>query len=68
MSQEAVEILLARLYTDERFRCEFLAAPRALCLRCGLDEAEAASVAAMDPADIALAAQSYERKRASRRG
>jgi hypothetical protein len=67
MSHQAVEILLAKLYTDERFRREFNADPRATALREGLDENEAASVASMDPSGIELAAESYAHKRDSRK-
>jgi hypothetical protein len=67
MSLQAIEILLARLYTDDRFRREFIADPRGTSIREGLTDADAASIASMEVSGIELAAESYARKRGSRR-
>ena len=66
MSQQSVEILLAKLYTDERIRRKFAADPRGTALREGLTEEEASSVASMEASGIELAADSYAYKRSSR--
>jgi hypothetical protein len=64
MSQ-AVESFLAKLYTDESFRRAFMGAPMEFALRSGLEEKDAVSVARINLVDLALAAESYQRKRAS---
>lgn len=65
MSAAAVERLLARLYTDAALRRRFLAAPPRIAGAAGLDAEEARALAAIDPADLHLAAHSYARKRAA---
>jgi hypothetical protein len=57
------EAFLARLYADEAFRAEFVASPSTVALREGLDDAAAKSFAGMDFEGLALAAESYRRKR-----
>ncbi|MBK8321998.1 MAG: hypothetical protein IPL06_04510 [Betaproteobacteria bacterium] len=62
------ESFLARLYADEAFREAFTAAPLEVARREGLDEREAGEFARMDLPGLALAAESYARKRSGRRG
>jgi hypothetical protein len=66
MSAAAVEILLARLYTDAKFRRDFLLDPEGVARAAGLDPAEAAAMEAMDRTGLAMAAESYRRKRLER--
>jgi hypothetical protein len=68
VSAQALEAFLARLYTDEELRREFLATPLAVARRAGLDAAQAAALAAVDRAGLELAAQSIARKRAQHEG
>ena len=67
MSADAVEKLLARLYTDEDFLEEFLCAPTVTARANGLDEEEARSFSDLNATDLRLAAHSYARKRARHR-
>lgn len=67
MSAQAVETLLARLYSDERYRRRFLEAPQEAARAAGLDDAEAAALAAIDRVGLELAADSYARKREGRK-
>jgi hypothetical protein len=62
----AIEAFLARLYTDDRLRGEFLAAPRAIAMREGLGVEEATAVESIDRVGLELAADSYAHKRAGR--
>lgn len=64
----AVETLLARLYSDAGCLREFLEDPVRVARAAGLDEREAAGMAAMDRAGLAMAAGSYSRKRLGTRG
>ncbi len=66
MSAPAVEQLLAQLYTDAAIRRRFIANPREVARLGGLDAAEAQAMAAIDLADLRLAARSYAHKRAGR--
>ena len=66
MSAQAVETLLATLFTDEVLRSEFLRDPRAIATGAGLDAAEVESFVKIDRTGLAMAAESYARKRASR--
>lgn len=63
-----VEAFLARLYTDAGARAAFAADPRGEALRAGLDPADADALAAIDALGLELAADSFARKRAGRRG
>jgi putative modified peptide len=63
VSAQAVEALLARLYSDAHFRQRFLADPRAVALEAGLDSHEAGAMERIDREGLELAADSYERKR-----
>ncbi len=65
MSARSVEILLARLYSDESLLRQFLASPLATARSHGLSEDEAIAFASVDAADLQLAAHSYARKRAA---
>ena len=64
----ALEAFLALLYTDADTRAAFAADPRGEALRAGLDPADADALAAIDLAGLELAAESFARKRAGRRG
>ncbi|MDN2697698.1 hypothetical protein O0882_15350 [Janthinobacterium sp. SUN073] len=66
MSSPALEIFLARLYTDEALRAAFLLEPRAQALQHGLSPQEAEAMAAMDRVGLQMAAASYRSKRAGR--
>jgi hypothetical protein len=66
MSAQAVETLLARLYSEPQYRRTFLQAPRQTARAAGLDEAEAQALARIDRVGLELAAESYARKRAGR--
>ena len=66
MSAPALEALLARLYTDDDVRAQFLAAPLAYARAAGLDEAEASALVAIDRAGLEMAAASIGHKRAGR--
>ena len=59
--------VLARLYTDAKFRARFLAAPEEVSLAEGLTPAEAQSLAAIDREGLELAAHSFEKKRSGRK-
>jgi hypothetical protein len=67
MSAAAVETLLARLYTDDDLLRDFLRDPAGVARGAGLDEREAAGMAAMDRAGLEMAAASYSRKRPGNR-
>jgi len=66
MSAAALEILLARIYTDETFRRAFLADPVGVARSAGCDGEEAARMAAVDREGLDLAVESYHRKRQGR--
>ncbi len=59
----AFETYLARIYTDREERARFLADPRAHAASMGLSPAECDALAAIDRDGLALAAESFERKR-----
>ncbi len=60
------EAFLARLYADESFRAAFTAAPLEVARREGLPEDEALAFSRLDFTGLALAAESYARKRDGR--
>ena len=66
MSAARLEALLAELYTDDVARRAFLADPRAVARRAGLDEREVEAVATIDRVGLELAARSFAHKRAGR--
>jgi len=68
MSSAALETFLARLYVEPVLREKFLRDPRAACADAQLTTEEATALAAIDHDGLALAASSFARKRASRRG
>jgi uncharacterized membrane protein YhaH (DUF805 family) len=61
--QADVERLLARLFTDHRFRERFLADPAAVAREAGLSPVGAEEVARMPAQDLHTAARSYQHKR-----
>ena len=65
MSAGNLEMLLARLYTDARFRQSFLADPDGIARAHGLDDAEVAALRNIDRNGLALASGSFARKRAA---
>lgn len=65
MSAGNLEVLLARLYTDARFRQAFLADREGIARAHGLDETEAAALRDIDRNGLSLASGSFARKRAA---
>jgi hypothetical protein len=63
VSAAAVETLLARLYSDADCLRDFVEDPLRVSRAAGLDEREAAGMAAMDRTGLEMAAESYSRKR-----
>jgi len=63
MSAGNIEMLLARLYTDARFRETFLADPAGIARAQGLDEREVEALRSIDRDGLELAARSYAQKR-----
>ena len=68
MSAQALEGLLAALYSNPALLEEFLANPRTVAIREGLSAGEADDLAKSDPAGLRLAAHSFARKRAIHAG
>lgn len=68
MSARALEAFLARLYTDAALRGAFLAEPAAVARAAGLDEEAVQALAHVDREGLALAADSFARKRAAHAG
>jgi hypothetical protein len=66
VSAARLEALLAELYTDEAVRDAFIADPRGVAGRAGLDDAEVEAMAAIDRVGLELAARSFAHKRAGR--
>jgi uncharacterized protein (UPF0276 family) len=58
------EAALAQLYVDARVRARFLSDPVAVAVELGLGPTQAAAFARIDRAGLALAAESFARKRA----
>ena len=67
MSTADVETFLARLYTDEDLRARFLRSPDEVLSREPLSAQKRSALAAIDPSELILAADSYGHKRTSRR-
>jgi len=61
------ELFLARLYTDAGFRARFLADPGAVASDEGLTEAEIEAAVGIDREGLLLAAESFEKKRRSKK-
>jgi hypothetical protein len=68
LSTADVEIFLARLYTDADLLARFLRSPHEVLSREPLTAQQRSALAAIDPSELILAADSYRRKRASRHG
>jgi hypothetical protein len=64
MSAAALEAFLARLYTDAAARARFLVDPESEAAKAGLSAADCAAMAQCDRVGLALAAESFGRKRA----
>lgn len=62
-----LEVFLARLYVDPAIRDAYRADPGRETARAGLDAAERAALAAIDAADLDLAAQGFAAKRSHKR-
>jgi hypothetical protein len=63
MTSPAFEAFLARLYTDEAFRDDFLDRPEETARGFGLDEKEIEELERLDLTGLELAAESFSRKR-----
>jgi hypothetical protein len=63
MSAEAVERILAALYTDPDFRARFVADPDRACRGEDLADGELAALRGIDAAGLELAVRSLEAKR-----
>lgn len=68
MSSPALEVYLAKLYTDDALRQAFLDEPHAQALLHGLTQEEAAAMAAIDRTGLQMAAASFRAKRAAHGG
>jgi hypothetical protein len=66
VSARVFEAFLARLYTDEQARRDFLTDPRGTAARVGLEPSEIDSLAAIDRVGLELSAESFAGKRAAR--
>jgi hypothetical protein len=64
MSAAALEVVMARLYTDVVFRERFLADGAHALVGTGLDPVEIAALERIDRDGLSLAAASFARKRA----
>ena len=64
MSARGLEDFLARIYVDAAARRRFLADPGGEARRAGLDPSECDAVQNIDRVGLAMAARSFERKRA----
>ena len=62
------EQFLAALYTDEAFRARFMNDARATALAAGLSDNDADELARMDMESLRLAARSFAKKRAAKKG
>ncbi len=67
MSEQKLEAFLVNLYVDGQARSRFLANPRREALSAGLTEDDCAALEKIDLVGLELAADSFARKRASRR-
>jgi hypothetical protein len=66
MSSVQLETFLARLYTDETWRNQFLANPEALARAAGLAESDVSALASIDRTGLQMAAASFAHKREAR--
>jgi len=67
LSTADIETFLARLYTDADLRARFLESPQEILARESLSAQQRSALAAIDPSELILAADSYRHKRVSRR-
>lgn len=67
MSAVALEVVLARLYTDPQLRAAFLASPEQVARDAGLCAADVAALQNIDRAGLMMAADSYAWKRRQHR-
>jgi hypothetical protein len=63
MTGPAFEAFLAKLYTDDQFRAQFLTSPRTVASRVGLSAGECEALEKIDRLGLELASASYKRKR-----
>ena len=63
MRPSSVQHFLARLYTDAALRARFLARPYEEARAAGFDEERARELAKIDAEELALAAESFARKK-----
>ncbi|HEY6136160.1 MAG TPA: hypothetical protein VI670_00180 [Thermoanaerobaculia bacterium] len=63
MRPSSVQHFLARLYTDAALRARFLARPYGEARAAGFDEERARELAKIDAEELALAAESFAKKR-----
>ncbi|MES2355520.1 MAG: hypothetical protein V4568_14180 [Pseudomonadota bacterium] len=63
MKSSALEVFLARLYTDETTLQHFLENPHKHAMQTGLDEADIAALMHIDRVGLRMAATSYALKR-----
>jgi hypothetical protein len=68
MTTPAFEAFLAKVYTDEEFRREFLTEPEACARRAGLSAEEAQALARIDRTGLTMAAETFAHKRARQMG
>ena len=66
MTSAAFEAFLARIYTEDAARSEFLRDPVGAARRAGLTNAECEALAKIDREGLAMAAESFARKREKR--
>lgn len=67
MNTPALEVFLARVYTDPEVRARFLADPCAEAARAGLTDEQCRALARVDRTGIEMAARSFARKRRLKR-
>jgi len=65
MNAGALELVLARLYSDAALLAAFMQDPQKVARGAGLDEQGVAALLAIDREGLAMAAHSYSRKRDS---
>jgi hypothetical protein len=68
VSSPAFEAFLARLYVDRSFRAQFLEDAEGAARRAGFSASECVALARIDRPGLLLAAESFEHKRAAKRG
>ena len=66
LSAQSFEIALARLYTDPKFRSQFIADPKSVLVNCDLTFEEKNDLLAIDKAGLLMASHSFFHKRKKR--